>query len=134
METALSIYYLNNDYDDLGSFQHVAEKLGNTVSVFRTGNEMLQALRNRDKLPNVIFLDTHMPIINGVELMDLLKKSREWKNIPLVIVSGAFPKKLARHFMEMGASYLMKKHHNINYTADIEQVLSINLHNVQAVS
>jgi CheY-like chemotaxis protein len=131
METPLSIYYLNNSHDDLDSFKYVAEELGNKVSVFKGGYEMLQALRSQPKIPDMIFLDTHMPIINGEEVLD---KSRDWKNIPVVIMSGAFPKKLARHFFEMGANYLMKKHHNSNYKNDIAQVLQINLHKPQVAS
>jgi CheY-like chemotaxis protein len=134
METSLSIYYLNNSYDDLDSFKYVAEQLGNKVSVFKGGYEMLQALRSQPKVPDMIFLDTHMPIINGEEVLQVLKKSREWKNIPVVIMSGAFPKKLARHFFQMGANYLMKKHHNSNYKNDIAQVLQIDLHKLQPTS
>lgn len=134
METSLSIFYLNNSHDDLNSFKNIAEELGNKVSVFKGGYEMLQALRSQSQTPDMIFLDTHMPIINGEEVLEVLKKSREWKNIPVVIMSGAFPKKLARHFFQMGANYLMKKHHNSNYKNDIAQVLKIDIHKPQAVS
>ncbi|WP_162128449.1 response regulator [Flavobacterium phycosphaerae] len=134
METSLSIFYLNNSHDDLASFKNVAEELGNKVLVFKGGYEMLQALRSQTTTPDMIFLDTHMPIVNGEEVLEVLKKSREWKNIPVVIVSGAFPKKLARHFFQMGANYLMKKHHNPNYKNDITQALQINLHKPQAAS
>jgi len=134
MEAPLSIFYLNNNHDDLGCFKSVAQKLGNTVLVFKKGQEMLQALNNSSKKPDVIFLDTEMPIVNGEEILDVLKKSREWRNIPIVMVSGAFPKKLARHFLQMGANYLVKKHHNSNYEIQVEQVLTTDLHSPKVIS
>jgi len=134
METSLSIFYLNNSHDDLAGFKDVAEELGNKVSVFKGGYEMLQALRNQTAIPDMIFWYTHMPIVNGEEVLEVLKKSREWKNIPVVIVSGAFPKKLVRHFFQMGANYLMKKHHNPNYKSDIAQALQVSLHKPQEAS
>jgi CheY-like chemotaxis protein len=130
----LSIYYRNNTYDDLDNFKYIAEKLVNKVSVFKDGHEMLQALRSQPQTPDMIFLDTDMPIINGEEVLEGLKKSREWKNIPVVIMSGAFPKKLARHFFQMGANYLMKKHHNPNYKNDLAEALQMSLHNPQVAS
>ena len=126
------IFYLDDDSDDLYFFQKTAESLGHTVVTFTDGHAMLQSLRNRDQQPDVIFLDVHMPILNGEEILNVIKKNDALKHIPIVMISGAYPKKLVRHFLEAGANYLMKKPSGNDLKDAIEQVLKINWNSFQA--
>ena len=103
------LYYLDDDSDDLEFFKEAADNSGHHTMLFHNGHEMLLVLRTVTKKPDIIFLDIHMPILNGMEMLDVLKKSDEWKDIPVVMLSGAYPKKLVRHFLDVGANYLMKK-------------------------
>lgn len=127
MKPSQTIFYLDDDLDDLQVFKEIAENLGHTVSTFIDGHEMLNALYFQTKKPDVIFLDIHMPILNGQEILNILKTTSHWKHIPVVMVSGAYPKKLARHFLEVGANYLMKRPHLNDYKNEIEQALKIDL-------
>ena len=104
-----SIYYLDDDSDDLYFFKNAGGGLGHKVTIFSDGHEMLQALKSKTQNPDIIFLDVHMPILNGEEILNVIKNSPELKNIPIVMISGAYPKKLVRQFTDAGANYLMKK-------------------------
>ena len=86
---------------------------------------MLNILYFQNLKPDVIFLNIHMPILNGEEVLSIIKNSGQWKQIP-VMVSSAYPKKLARHFLETGTNYLMKRPHLNDYKNEIKQVLNIN--------
>ena len=119
------IYYLDDDIDDLHVFKEVAENLGHQVSIFINGHEMLLTLRKKKPLPDIIFLDIHMPVFNGEEILHVLKKSDEWKHIPIVMISGAYPKKLVRHYLDAGANYLMKKPTFVDLKTSLEQILVI---------
>lgn len=112
MATSKLIYYLDDDNDDLMFFQNAATNLGHKIVLFSNGQELLGSLRLEKKLPNSIFLDVHMPILNGVEMLNVLKNS-EWGDLPVVMVSAAYPKKLAKQFTESGADFLMKKRSSI---------------------
>ena len=128
------IYYLDDDSDDLHIFKTAAESLGQRVLLFLDGHEMLQSLRNRDEKPDIIFLDVHMPILNGEEILNVIKKSHHLKHIPIVMISGAYPKKLVRHFLEAGANYLMKKPVGNELKNSLEQVLKSSWDNLQAIA
>lgn len=128
----LSIFYLDDDIDDLYFFKDAAESLGHNVSIYINGNEMLKALGKKGEGPNIIFLDIHMPVLNGEEILHVIKKSEEWKDIPIVMISGAYPKKLVRHYLEAGANYLMKKPPVNDLKNALEQVLTIDWENFQA--
>ncbi|WP_162128554.1 response regulator [Flavobacterium phycosphaerae] len=133
MKVSQTIYYLDDDIDDLDFFKEVAESLGHTVKVFLDGSKMLFILENIDEKPDVIFLDVHMPILNGEEILNVIKRSDNLKNIPIVMVSGAYPRKMVRNFLDLGVNYLMKKPHVNDYKAAVEEVLSSYLDNQQAV-
>ena len=124
MTTSKLLYYLDDDLDDLEFFKEAAEKLGHQAVLYRTGQDMLQALRVEEDKPDVIFLDIHMPILNGAEILQILKNSADWKNIPVVMISGAYPKKLVRHFHDAGADYLMKKPPSGEFQNVLEQALA----------
>ena len=114
------IYYLDDDNDDLMFFKTAATNLGHRIVLFSNGQELLGALRLEKKLPITIFLDVHMPILNGVEMLNVLKNS-EWGDVPVVMVSAAYPKKIAKQFTESGADFLMKKRSSI---ADLELAIA----------
>jgi CheY-like chemotaxis protein len=126
MKPSQLIFYLDDNLNDLQIFKNIIEGLGHTVSLFTDGHEMLNILYFQNLKPDVIFLNIHMPILNGEEVLSIIKNSGQWKHIPVVMVSGAYPKKLARHLLEIGANYLMKRPHLNDYKNEIEQALNIN--------
>lgn len=132
MKASKLIYYLDDDTDDLYFFKDVAESLGHTVQIFINGSVMLQALERKNPLPDIIFLDIHMPVFNGEEILNVLKKDPNWKQIPVVMISGAYPKKLVRNYLEAGANYLMKKPTASEWRTSLAKVLEIDWATFQA--
>jgi CheY-like chemotaxis protein len=134
MKTRQLIFYLDDDLDDLEFFKDIAENLGHRVSTFTNGNELFYSLRHEWEKPDIIFLDIHMPVLNGEEILDVIKKSEDYKHIPIVMISGAYPKKLVRHFQESGANYLMKKPLVHDFESALEEVLKIDMHTLHALT
>ena len=64
-----------------------------------------------------------MPILNDEELIDILKKNEEWKNIPVIMISGAFPKKMLKHYLAIGVNQIMKRPLSKNYKSAFEKVI-----------
>ena len=131
MKDSKRLYYLDDDSDDLAFFRDTAEQLGHTVFLFADGNELLTALRKKP-YPDIVFLDIHMPIYGGEEILDIIRKSDDWKEIPIVMISGILQKKLVRHYLDAGANHLMKKPGATDWKAMLESVLDINWNTYQA--
>ena len=123
MKKAKTIYYLDDDFDDLGFFKEITEELGYVVKVFSDGRKMLLVLEIQDERPDVIFLDIHMPVLNGEEILEIIKKSDELKDIPVVMVSGAYPKKLLQYCSDMGVYCLVKRHNFQELKQNIAEML-----------
>lgn len=109
MNKPKSIFYLDDDRDDLDFFNEAAESSGYKVSLFLDGKDMLEELKSRKRKPDIIFLDVHMPILDGEEILKVLKNSTAFAPIPIAMISGLYPKKLVKHFLDSGADYLVKK-------------------------
>ena len=74
MGKSQTIFYLDDDDEDLDFFKEVAEELGHTVRGFSEGRIMLLVLETELVKPDIIFLDVHMPILNGQEILEIIKK------------------------------------------------------------
>jgi CheY-like chemotaxis protein len=125
MKESKLIYYLDDDMDDLKFFRDVTEEMGHRVALFMNGNEMLYALKHDWEKPDLIFLDVHMPILNGEEMLNIIKKSEDFKHIPTVMISGVYPKKLVKQYLESGADYLMKKSGQDDFRLTLEQLFAM---------
>lgn len=126
MKKTKQLFYLDDDYDDLSFFRDAAERLGHEVSTFTNAPDMMLDLNLADKLPDAIFLDVHMPLVNGEEILNVLKHSEDWKGIPVVMISAAYPKKLVKQFLDSGADYLLKKRPTMQDLRDaIEEALTL---------
>lgn len=123
MEKQKTIYYLDDDLDDLGFFKEIAEELGHNVKEFTDGRKMLLVLEIQAEKPDVIFLDIHMPVLNGEEILNIIKKSDDVKHIPVVMVSGAYPKKLLQYCADLGVSCLVKRHNFQEFKHNIQEVM-----------
>lgn len=130
MKTSQTIFYLDDDTDDLYFFKEIAESLGHEVDIFINGTEMLRVLEK--KTPDIIFLDVYMPVFDGDEILDVIKKNEAWNHIPVVMISGIFPKSNAGKYIDSGANFLMKK--PVNFTelkTSLEDILGIDWKNFQ---
>jgi two-component system chemotaxis response regulator CheY len=61
---------------------------GHSVITGRTGQEALDALQVAKALPELIISDLNMPRLDGIGLLDAIRKNKEWKNIRFVIMSA----------------------------------------------
>ena len=125
------IYYLDDDVDDLFFFKEAAETLGHDVITFVNGQEMLRTL-SKKPFPDIIFLDVRMPVFEGEEILQVIKKTEESKNIPVVMISGSYPKSVVQHYLDSGANYMMKKPDFGDMKSALEYVLKIDWDNFHA--
>ncbi|MFN3968739.1 response regulator [Flavobacterium sp.] len=125
MKKSKYIYYLDVENEDLYFFKHAIEGLGHKISIFRDGHKMMQDLSKSESKPDILFLGSNMPILNGRELIVILKNSVQWNDIPVVIISGAFPKKLQRQYLNSGVKHIMKRTHVEDYTSTFKEVLEM---------
>lgn len=76
--------------------------------VFDDGSGILNWLKTGN-IPDMIISDVKMPIIDGWDLVNNLKLSLFYKNIPIIVLSGIEKSQERIKFLEAGADeYMMK--------------------------
>jgi CheY-like chemotaxis protein len=121
-----NILLVEDDKDDQEFF---IEALGEIeyptlCDVANNGKEALDWLEKSDILPDLIFMDIHMPVMNGIECLSEIKKNPKIKNVPVVVLTTETGQiEITR---ELGAKAFIKKPGDIKMLREkIEQMINL---------
>ncbi len=97
---------VDDDADDRHFFCNAIKELDPSYVCMQAcnGADALEQLRNTQNLPDYIFLDLNMPMVNGRECLIELKKDERLKNIPVIIYTTTSYKRNIDEMMQLGAS------------------------------
>jgi len=107
----LRIFLVEDDIEDQEFFCDALSEVDRTVelSIFSSGDELLRVLSVNDKIPDMIYLDLHMPIMDGEECLGVLRKNSGLKSVPIVIYSTELDmERIAQLFLKGANRYLRK--------------------------
>jgi DNA-binding response OmpR family regulator len=61
------------------------------------------------KNPDLLILDINMPEVTGLDLLEFLRRRKEWKNLPVIMLSSEAADTMVDKALQIGAdSYVMK--------------------------
>lgn len=87
--------------------QFKLEKSGFEVTSVRNGREALEQLR--ENRPDLILLDVMMPEINGIEVLERIKRDDALKDVPVIMLSARGQKADIERCLSSGAvDYILK--------------------------
>jgi two-component system chemotaxis response regulator CheY len=73
------------------------------------GQEALKLLEQEPELPNLVLLDWHMPVMDGMELLTILKQDDRLKHIPVTMVTTELKREHIENAIDQGVrNYLVK--------------------------
>ena len=59
--------------------------------------------------PDLMVLDINMPEVSGLDMLEFLRRRKEWKNLPVIMLSSEATDIMVDKALEMGADgYVMK--------------------------
>ncbi len=108
----LRIFLADDDVDDRLLFCDAIEELGieTLVNTFENGVDLMAHLIDEDKgLPDMIFLDLNMPLMNGEECLDDIRSEPALSKIPIIIYSTSLDHKMAEVLQDKGANLYLQK-------------------------
>lgn len=89
-----------------------SRKLANPVEIARDGEEALAYIekwKNGDPVPVVILLDLNLPKVNGLEVLEAIKKHPDFRTIPVVVLTTSSESRDVKTSYQLGAnSYIVK--------------------------
>jgi CheY-like chemotaxis protein len=123
-QDAILITLADDDEDDRLFFTDAFEelKINTIVNTVKNGRELLNLINDPEAiLPNIIFLDLNMPILNGIECLKEIKQNDRFKDIVIAIYSTSSSDQDVEDTFVLGANIYIKKPSNFN---TLKKVLS----------
>lgn len=126
-----SVYLADDDADDRLLFEEALMEVSHNVEL-TTANNGEQLMKILDQTtpppPHLIFLDLNMPLKNGFECLEAIKKDKKLKHIPVVIFSTSCQKEAIDNVYSKGADYYICKPDNFQKLKTVlNQMFSIDL-------
>ena len=86
------IYLADDDSDDREFFSDALSELPIQISLktFENGVDLMADLFSDEALPQTIFLDLKMPMMNGFECLQDIKSEKKFEGIIIIIYSTTF--------------------------------------------
>jgi CheY-like chemotaxis protein len=86
------ILLVDDDPDDLLLLTDAFERMNRFCEVVEAYDglaaiTLLRQMKSKDERPNLIVIDINMPVMDGRELLSLVKKEAYWKDLPIVMLS-----------------------------------------------
>lgn len=107
----MTILYADDDADDCELVVEALEKIdpGIHCLMANDGQQALRILNDEQRLPDYIFLDVNMPVMNGKSCLIELKKNERLREIPVVIYSTTRDPHEIQELYEIGAAEFIQK-------------------------
>jgi len=129
MKNEITIFYTDDDAEDLEFFTEVTNALGDHLNIVtqNNGKKLLHDLENPPPNPHIVFLDLNMPGFSGFDVLQQLRSSESYKNLPIVIFSTSSDEKNIAKSRELGANFYITKPTDFSlFKKTIQHTLSIN--------
>ena len=105
------IFYADDDPVDLVFFTRALKRIDPAITCLTAadGVEALDKLFSQTNKPDAIFIDLYMPRLDGIECVIAIKRNKDFKRIPIIIISNAINKKEVDQFNRLGVYYFLSK-------------------------
>ena len=115
-------FLVDDDPDDHEIFS-IAMKDANSTSICVTAKNGLDALEqlqsNKLFIPDYIFLDLNMPVLDGKQLLIEIKKMDHLKDIPVIIYTTSSREMDIEETRRLGASHFIVKPYGMSRLTEI---------------
>ncbi len=93
MKESVHILLVEDDLVDVKTVRRAFKenKIENPIHVVGDGEEALEFLRKSSQdgnpRPGIILLDLNMPVMNGIEFLEVIKEDDDYKSIPVIVLT-----------------------------------------------
>ena len=126
---SLRIFLVDDDEDDRQFFADALQALemNTELKEFINGKDCIDHLSKGINLPNLLFLDLNMPVMNGFECLELIRKNERLSDIMIAIYSTSSSNQDIEDTFSKGANIYIKKPSSFSdLKTSLKQVIKMN--------
>lgn len=104
------ILAVDDDSEDFEFFSEAVREVDPTIVILKATNgiEALDILENQLLMPDYIFLDINMPLMDGKACLQFIKQDERFREIPVVMYSTTSNQTEISQYKMLGAHFLVK--------------------------
>lgn len=139
MNKVINMLLVEDDNLDVIDLQRTLDRMGifYKMKIAKNGEEAIQLLQDKDHplfagKPNILLLDLNMPRMNGIEFLQVLRGSEEWKDIKVFVLTTSDESEDKKATRSLGISGYITKPLKVSNPGSIDAFnLMIDLMNMQ---
>ena len=122
------ILIVDDDAEDIELFGQAVNEVDPSITCVEAYNglEALKVLKRNSFLPDFIFLDINMPLMNGRRCLEEIKKDDVYRSIPVIIYSTTSDERQIQECRELGADFLTKTDSFDVLITSLRRILKVN--------
>ena len=102
------VWIVDDDQEMSHAMSMMLKLLDFQATCFLNARNAVQSLQT-GKRPDMLVLDINMPEFSGLDLLEFLRRSPEWENLPIIMLSSEAADVTVDEALDLGAdSYVMK--------------------------
>ena len=129
MEKKPLLFLVDDDLDDLMLFKDAIREIDPSIAIMTAGNGVDALKKLTDGMilePDYIFIDLNMPLMNGIQCLQEIKKMPNLSHIPVIIYSTSSYERDILQTIKNGAfSYIIKPFSFHELREKLREVLQI---------
>ena len=125
--TAIYMLLVEDDPDDVELLNEALKEnnIAYSMDTIKQGDEVLPHLEKSDRLPEVIILDLNLPKLHGREILPMIKSSRRFKDIPVVILTTSSAQSELDFCLKAGAHTFLTKPYTVdNFRTTVQAIVA----------
>jgi CheY-like chemotaxis protein len=121
---------VEDDTDDQHLFSYCMQKICRDYKciIANNGKEALDMLTEIAELPDIIFMDINMPVVDGYSCLKRVKENMKFSSIPVIVFSTAHKEFAEDTALKLGACKFIQKPLELdNFCKVIEEAINLAL-------
>jgi CheY-like chemotaxis protein len=117
----MHILYIDDDLEDREIFREAVTEISSSYvcNVANDGSEGLQILQDFVVMPDFIFVDVNMPVMNGRQFLETVKNTPTLRSIPVIMYSTTSYTQERNEYFKLGAQDVLVKPNSFNEICDL---------------
>jgi CheY-like chemotaxis protein len=138
MKQPKTLYLLDDDIDDLDFFCEAVSSIDTSIICVKATNSdhAIKSFKAHDvPVPDMIFLDLNMPLVDGRQFLAELKMLQPYAHIPVIIYTTSSHNKDIEETMQLGASGFLTKPYSLQeLITELNEILTNDFERISVAS